>query len=158
MARLYLPAEDVEMGRIRWVAVSVLVASVSGCAFDGEPVGETSAALSEGIVVNECTTGTSGSIELYNSGSSAIDLGSDPSSCWFVDDIEGGGKPKRIVDGVVNHPATSTNCAAAGRAASCSLVGLESASGSPTPTSTGERRQCRSEVHTDRRCAEPRTR
>jgi hypothetical protein len=112
------------MERIQWVALSALLLGASGCAFEGAEVeGSASSALSGGgLVVNECTTGTSGSIELYNAGTAALDLASDPANCWFVDDIEGGGSRKRIVDGVVNHAAGSTTCASSGRSATCAIV------------------------------------
>lgn len=76
-----------------------------------------------GLVVNECASGSSGYVELYNPSSETIDLLGDPTDCWFVDDVSGGGAPKKITDSLVNHAAGSTTCAAAGRSATCALVG-----------------------------------
>lgn len=103
-----------------------LLASSVGCSSAPEEDASLSSrkeALESGaLVVNECRSGSSGYIELYNPGPSAIDLAADPASCWFVDDIAGGGSPKRITDSVTRHAATSTTCSTAGRSATCGLV------------------------------------
>jgi 5-methylthioadenosine/S-adenosylhomocysteine deaminase len=95
-----------------------------GCvAAPGEPLGQSQQAIGgSGLVVNECATGTGGYIELYNGGGTTLDLTNDSSLCWFVDDINGGGAPKRITDAVVNHAAGSTTCSALGRSATCGVV------------------------------------
>jgi len=80
------------------------------------------ALLGSPVVVNECSSGSSGWVELLNTGSTQVDLAQDAASCWYVDDTDGGGAPKLIADGNVNHPADSTTCAAAGRSALCGLV------------------------------------
>jgi len=74
------------------------------------------------VVVNECMSGSSGWLEVVNTGTATVDLAKDPAACWYVDDIPGGGSPKVITDSNVNHPAGSTTCASAGRGASCGLV------------------------------------
>ncbi|MCK6536168.1 MAG: amidohydrolase family protein [Polyangiaceae bacterium] len=89
----------------------------------GSPNEQSASLTGASLVVNECATGTAGYIELYNPATSAIDLTNDPSSCWFVDDINGGGAPKRITDSLVNHAASSTTCSSAGRPATCGLIG-----------------------------------
>ncbi len=80
-------------------------------------------AVGAGVVVNECSAGTGGFIELYNPGAAAVDLAGDASSCWYVDDTAGGGVSKRITDAVVSHAAGSTTCADVARPATCGLVG-----------------------------------
>lgn len=106
-----------------------LVLGLAACAAgtgspEAEPAqGGAEALINTPLVVNECQTGSAGYIELYNSGSVAIDVTNDPSFCWYVDDINGGGAPKKIDDTRVSHAATSTTCAAAGRSATCGLVG-----------------------------------
>jgi len=91
---------------------------------ESEPAEQTSEALTgASLVVNECSSGSSGWVELYNAGTASVDLTNDTASCWFVDDVvAGGGAPKRLTDSVVNHDAASTTCSAAGRAATCGLV------------------------------------
>lgn len=104
-------------------ALTLLACSAETRSPQTESVGtETQALTGAALVVNECATGTSGYIELYNPTAATIDIVID-SSCWFVDDVEGGGAPKRVTDSNVNHAATSSTCAAAGRAATCGLVG-----------------------------------
>ncbi|GMV14815.1 MAG: hypothetical protein AMXMBFR56_30390 [Polyangiaceae bacterium] len=102
------------------------VLSLAACAAESSAPendsAEQQAMSAGGLVVNECSTGTGGFIELYNAGTATLDLTNDPTSCWFVDDVEGGGAPKKITDSLVNHAASSTTCAAAGRAATCALV------------------------------------
>jgi len=75
-----------------------------------------------GVVANECASGPSGWIEVFNGGTAAVDLDRDQASCFFVDDEEGGGSPKRVADGAVSHAAGSSTCAAAGRPDGCALL------------------------------------
>ena len=75
------------------------------------------------IVVNECSSGPSGWVELLNTGTVAGDLTNDTGHCWFVDDVEGGGAPKVVGDTNTNHPPGSTTCSALGRPATCGVVG-----------------------------------
>lgn len=118
------------LSHIRWLAAfgsSLSLVIVAAC---GSPPGagpdtlaRTGAADSSGAVVaNECASGTSGWVEIYNTSTAVVDLDGDTSPCFFVDDEEGGGSPKRIADGVVSHATGSTTCAAAGRSASCTLL------------------------------------
>ena len=81
-----------------------------------------SALVSSTVMVNECQSGTAGFIELYNAGKVTVDLYNDPSHCWFVDDMDGGGTPKLITDSNVNHSGTSKACFASKRGSSCALV------------------------------------
>ncbi|MGH7294747.1 MAG: hypothetical protein ACRELB_07440, partial [Polyangiaceae bacterium] len=119
------------MSPFRWLAVSLVgVSVVSFAAACGpasgsspDPLGEATEPDSSGAVVaNECSTGTSGWVELYNPGSAPADLGRNPTTCFFVDDEDGGGSPKHVVDGIVSHAPGSTTCAAAGRASGCALL------------------------------------
>jgi cytosine/adenosine deaminase-related metal-dependent hydrolase len=75
------------------------------------------------LVVNECATGSSGWIELFNRSGQALDFSADHDRCWLVDDIEGGGAPKLISDANLLHPQGSTTCSALNRPATCSVVG-----------------------------------
>ena len=103
--------------------VFLFALSAVGCAVaPGEDLGRTQQPLAASLVVNECSTGTSGYIELYNAGGASADLTNDPASCWFVDDSSGGGAPKRITDAVVNHAPGSTTCGALGRPATCGVI------------------------------------
>jgi cytosine/adenosine deaminase-related metal-dependent hydrolase len=74
------------------------------------------------LVVNECSTGAGGWIELVNRGATTLDLARDPSRCWLVDDSEGGGAPKVITDSNLVHAAGSTTCSSRGRPATCGVV------------------------------------
>jgi hypothetical protein len=74
------------------------------------------------IVVNECATGPNGWIELLNRGSAPVDVSNDPALCYYVDDQVGGGSPRLIGEGSVNHAAPAA-CAAAGRSAACGVIG-----------------------------------
>jgi cytosine/adenosine deaminase-related metal-dependent hydrolase len=76
------------------------------------------------IVVNECATGAGGWIELMNRGAQPLELAKDPTSCWLLDDAEGGGSPKVISDTNVNHIAGSTTCSSIGRAATCGVIAV----------------------------------
>jgi hypothetical protein len=80
-------------------------------------------ALTAGSVfLNECSAGNSGFFELVNVGPAPVDLARDPTYCFSIDDIAGGGSPKLITDANVNHAAGSTTCAAAGLPATCALL------------------------------------
>ncbi|MBI3206245.1 MAG: amidohydrolase family protein [Myxococcales bacterium] len=103
------------------------VLALGACAAETAPRDEraleTEARLGgESIVVNECSTGSSGFIELYNDGTTPVDLALDAARCWYVDDVSGGGSAKRLTDANVNHETGSATCAAAGRPATCGLV------------------------------------
>ncbi len=101
------------------------VLTLAGCAAELDPAEEVAAGHgplgASGVVVNECGTGPSSFIELYNGGPSVVDLAA-AGTCWFVDDVAGGGAPKRITDANVTHAPASSTCAAAGRPATCALV------------------------------------
>jgi 5-methylthioadenosine/S-adenosylhomocysteine deaminase len=96
-----------------------------GCAL-GEPdelvVREQSLISAPVLVVNECMSGKAGWVELYNSGPAVVDLATDTGSCWFIDDVPGGGPPKRLTDLNVRHAAGSETCGQAGRSETCALV------------------------------------
>jgi hypothetical protein len=109
------------------LAGSSLVSLAAACGStppgSSDPLGSISEPDSSGAVLaNECSSGTSGWIELYNPGPSAADLDGNATSCFFVDDEDGGGSPKHVVDGIVSHATGSTTCAAAGRPAACALL------------------------------------
>jgi hypothetical protein len=89
---------------------------------DDAQAGRASGLEGPAIVVNECMSGSSGWVELVNTTTAAVDLAGDATSCWFVDDGEGGGAPRAISDANVNHAAGSPTCAAAGRGAACGLI------------------------------------
>jgi len=74
------------------------------------------------LVVNECSTGSSGWVELLNRGPTALELTKDPRWCWLVDDVDGGGAPKAITDANVNHAVGSTTCSSRGRPPACGVV------------------------------------
>jgi 5-methylthioadenosine/S-adenosylhomocysteine deaminase len=74
------------------------------------------------LLVNECSSGKSGWVELFNSSAAAVDVAADDGFCWFVDDQQAGGPPKRITDLNVQHAASSTTCSDAGRGPGCALV------------------------------------
>lgn len=105
------------------LSLAAACAQPIGSADDGAGTATTSQPEASGAVVaNECSTGTSGWIELYNPGLTAADLDGNATTCFFVDDEDGGGSPKHVVDGIVSHASTSTTCASAGRPAACALV------------------------------------
>jgi len=108
----------------RTLAILACLAVPVGCTASEVPeVGRSAQAVTgQPLVINECSAGSGGWIEIYNTGIAAVDLATDPSNCWYVDDTSGGGAPKRIVDGNVNHVGSSTTCATAGRPASCAIV------------------------------------
>ncbi len=75
------------------------------------------------IVVNECASGPTGWIELYNRGSERVDLAKDPDACWFIDDAAGGGGAKLVSDVNVNHASGSTSCSSLERTSTCAAIG-----------------------------------
>lgn len=75
------------------------------------------------IVVNECATGTSGWIELLNTGSVPADFMADPARCWLVDDSPERGAPKRITDATLVHAPGATTCSVLGRPSTCAVLG-----------------------------------
>lgn len=107
---------------LAWLAV-VAALTAGACAAGGDPPATVARGLQgPAIVVNECMSGSSGWVELANTGAAAVDLAGDPASCWYVDDSEGGGAPRAISDANVNHPDGSPTCGAAGRSATCGIV------------------------------------
>ena len=106
-----------------FAAAAIAAAACQGSVEEGAVAGAATSALSTAAVaVNECMSGSSGWIELFNASSTPVDLARDPASCWYADDSEGGGSPKAISDANVNHPTGSTTCAAAGRGVTCGIV------------------------------------
>jgi len=75
------------------------------------------------VVVNECASGPTGWIELYNRGSERVDLAKDPDACWFIDDAAGGGGAKLVSDVNVNHAPGSTSCSSLERTPTCAAIG-----------------------------------
>jgi hypothetical protein len=111
---------NIERMRIGWCVLPAIVlgvGAVSGCSSPAK------ADPPPAIVVNECSTGPGGWIELLNRGSEVVDLNADPSLCWFVDDAMGGGSPKQVGDGNVNHAPGATTCNALGRPPTCAAIG-----------------------------------
>jgi cytosine/adenosine deaminase-related metal-dependent hydrolase len=101
-----------------------LAPALLACAAEPPGAERVAGALSAAsVLVNECSTGSSGWLELLNRGPAPVDLAGDAASCWYVDDTNGGGSPRLITDANVNHPAGSSMCDAAGRPATCGLVG-----------------------------------
>lgn len=98
------------MSRV-WAALLVLASPVTSATAQSFP-----------LVVNECSTGSSGWIELLNRGITALELTRDTTSCWFVDDADGGGPAKLIRDDNVIHAAGSATCATFGRGPRCGVV------------------------------------
>jgi cytosine/adenosine deaminase-related metal-dependent hydrolase len=105
----------------RAAAIAALVGGACSARQDA-PAIRSSQLAGPAIVVNECMSGSSGWVELANTSAAAVDLAGDPATCWYVDDSEGGGAPRAIVDANVSHPAGSTTCDAAGRPATCALI------------------------------------
>lgn len=105
------------------VSIALVPVLAAGCLAAPEAASVAEDLDGTSILVNECSAGTSGFIELLNPTTVAIDLAADGATCWYVDDVAGGGAPKRITDAVVNHVAGSTTCASAGRPATCGIVG-----------------------------------
>jgi cytosine/adenosine deaminase-related metal-dependent hydrolase len=99
---------------------------VGGCVAPAGPDAEqrtvAAATGQPAVVVNECMSGSSGWIELFNTSATAVDLAQDPARCWFIDDADGGAAPRAVSDANVNHPDGSTTCADAGRGAKCALL------------------------------------
>jgi 5-methylthioadenosine/S-adenosylhomocysteine deaminase len=110
---------------VRVTRLAVIAAMFAGaCAPSADaPATVTRHLEGQAIVVNECMSGSAGWVELANASAATVDLVGDPASCWFVDDGNGGGAPRGITDANVNHAAGSPTCGAAGRAATCGLVG-----------------------------------
>jgi len=108
----------------RLTRLAAVAASLAGACAPGDDAAVTVARQLEGpaVVVNECMSGSSGWLELANTGATAVDLVNDPASCWYVDDGAGGGAPRAITDAIVNHPEGSTTCGAAGRGVTCAVV------------------------------------
>ncbi len=115
------------MNYTSFVAIAGLLSLTAACGSSpdpGEALEVDEAALAAGVVVNECKTGAGGWIELYNAGSSAVDLAKDLVRCYWVDDAAGGSAPTRITDANVIHPSGSTTCSSVGRPSTCARVGV----------------------------------
>src|SRR5437773_2372557 len=83
---------------MRILHTTFLLPLLAGC-LGGPPALESSETSlgASGVVLNEFTPGSSGKIEIYNGGSTPVDL-----SSWQVDDIAGGGyAPKTLGAGSV---------------------------------------------------------
>lgn len=85
--------------------VTFLVCAIAavGCGSNdpGAPASEQRSGLGgPALVVNECLPGKAGWVELYNPGPEAVDPASDPDWCWYVDDVAGGGPPRRVTAAV----------------------------------------------------------
>ncbi len=74
------------------------------------------------VLINEYRQGAGGWVELYNPTNFAVDLYTNPTTCFWVDDGEGGTKPKLITDSNVRHLPGNNVCRIFGRPDTCARI------------------------------------